>query len=213
MQRLERPPEFSMKLANERREKPRINLKGTAFVFDSHGRQQVTLRNLSSVGVLVEVAQAPTKGATVHLGICLDGKSWIELVGRVKRIIKKGGAHECAIDLRYSTADARESLESYVQRVVTALSLAKQREIFAKRMAGMEQGPPPPTRDELIRQALPSAVLPPGSSITTPPKPMPVAVGGPRPTPKATPAIEPEKPDRRLASLYRQAVQDLDRKR
>jgi hypothetical protein len=206
-----------MKLANERREKPRINLKGTAFVFDTHGRQQAVLRNLSAVGVLVELAQPPTRGATVLLGICLDGKSWIELAGRVRRLAKKANAYECAIDLRSSTPEALRAIDDYVQRVTAALSVAKQREVFARRMAGVEQGPPRLTRDELIRQAIPSAVLPPGSSVASPPIPMSPRPQTPRPEPKPTPTPKEQKrvepTDPRLASLYRAAVQELDRKR
>ncbi len=202
-----------MKVANERREKPRINLKGTAFVFDTRGRHQVELRNLSAVGVLVELAHPPTKGDAVQLGICLDGRSWIELAGRVRRVTKRNAGYECAIDLRRSTAEAREAIDAYVQRVTAALSMARQKEMFAKRMEGVQHVPPKPTREELIKQVLPGAVLPSG-----------VTVGGgpstpiPRPAPAArahTPKPEPEKrtTDPRLISLYRAAVQDLDRKR
>jgi hypothetical protein len=200
-----------MKLANERREKPRINLKGAAFLFDSHGRQQVALRNLSAVGVLVEMPNAPTRGATVLLGICLDGKSWIELAGRVRRVVKKAATYECAVDLRPSACEARHAIETYVERVTAALSMAKQREVFARRMTGVEHAPPRLSRDELIRQALPTAVLPPGSEVTSPPQPVqqrPIAPAQPKP--QAKPA---ERTDPRLASLYRAAVQDLDRKR
>jgi hypothetical protein len=104
------------------------------------------------------------------------------------------------------------ALDAYVQRVTAALSMLKQREMFAKRMAGVEHAPPKLTRDELIRQALPSAVMPPGSEVATPPTPLP-----PRPESERTPTKPPEiatsVPDPKLASLYRRAVQDIDRKR
>jgi len=60
-------------------------------------------------------------------------------------------------------------------------------------------------------QAIPSAVLPPGSSVASPPKPVPQRPVTPRPEPKPEPRPEPTDP--RLISLYRAAVQDLDRKR
>ena len=203
-----------MKVANERREKPRINLKGTAFVFDTRGRHQVELRNLSAVGVLVELAQPPTKGDAVQIGICLDGRSWIELAGRVRRVIKRDTGFECAIDLRRSTAESREAIEAYVQRVTAALSMAKQKEMFAKRMAGAEQLPPKLTRDELIRQVLPGAVLPSGVTVSGPPIPVPRPAPSARAHTPKPPAPEPEKrTDKKLISLYRAAVEDLDRKR
>jgi hypothetical protein len=91
-----------MKLANERRAKPRINLKGTAFAFDANGRHQVELRNLSACGVLVEAAEPLTRGDYIKLAICLDGKSWIELNAKVRRVVKRHGGHECALGCRRS---------------------------------------------------------------------------------------------------------------
>jgi hypothetical protein len=85
--------------------------------------------------------------------------------------------------------------------------------MFAKRMAGIEHAPPRPTRDELIRQALPSAVLPPGATAAGPPIPLPPRRATPPPRPAAKPVETETRPDPKLASLYRAAVQDLDRKR
>ena len=158
-----------MKLANERREKPRVNVKGTAFVFDQGGRQQVTLRNLSAVGMLVEIPRAPKPKTDVRVGLCLDGKSWLELHGVVRRVAKRKGSSECAIDLRPSDERLRGVIEKYVQHVAQALTVAKQREMFKARFAGMSAADSGTrSRDELIKSVLPGAVMPPDTAARTP---------------------------------------------